>query len=210
MNDVEIMADLKRVYDAIAGRWYDTYKDEPRWWAEGLDAFIMRLSPDAKVLDVGCGAGLKAAYLLEKGVQVVGIDFSEAMITLARQEAPGGEFYVMDMQDVGQLHEIFDGLLLMAVLLHVPKKEVAATLQKLMEKLKPGGYTYMTVKERQPGKPEEELVQDEQYGSGHERFFSYYTEDELRGYNETAGLRVLNTSVVSVNDTRWIQLLGKK
>ncbi len=53
------------------------------------------------ILDVGCGSGIYAVELAERGARVVGVDFSEEMIRLAKkrahavQELPiGASFFV--------------------------------------------------------------------------------------------------------------------
>lgn len=73
---------LKETYNKIADDWFKDHKVDD-WWVEGTDQFISLLKPGASVLDVGCGAGLKSKYLSEKGLQVVGIDFSDKFIERA-------------------------------------------------------------------------------------------------------------------------------
>jgi SAM-dependent methyltransferase len=46
------------------------------------------------VTDLGCGSGILAQQLAESGFEVLGIDFSPAMIALARQRVPAGRFVV--------------------------------------------------------------------------------------------------------------------
>ena len=50
--------------------------------------------PDGMVVDLGCGSGQWARELVRAGYRVLGIDISEDMIELARQKAPGAEFWV--------------------------------------------------------------------------------------------------------------------
>jgi SAM-dependent methyltransferase len=51
---------------------------------------VLGLRPGDRVLDVGCGPGRHARALAERGVQVHGVDISEAFIDLARADAPPG------------------------------------------------------------------------------------------------------------------------
>jgi SAM-dependent methyltransferase len=44
------------------------------------------------VVDLGCGSGIWAKELADAGYDVLGIDQSAAMVTLARQRVPGGRF----------------------------------------------------------------------------------------------------------------------
>jgi 2-polyprenyl-3-methyl-5-hydroxy-6-metoxy-1,4-benzoquinol methylase len=51
------------------------------------------------VLDVGCGTGQLAAYLLDHGIDsYFGIDFSAKAVEYARRNAPGGRFVVEDVR----------------------------------------------------------------------------------------------------------------
>src|SRR3989344_784788 len=45
-----------------------------------------------RILDLGCGTGLYARILLQKGAKVKGIDVSDEMLRIAQQEVPSVEF----------------------------------------------------------------------------------------------------------------------
>ena len=51
-----------------------------------------RVGAGTRVLDLACGAGLVAAAAAERGALPVGLDFSSAMVALARAEYPGISF----------------------------------------------------------------------------------------------------------------------
>jgi SAM-dependent methyltransferase len=46
---------------------------------------------DGLVLEIGCGSGLLTRYLVDAGLRVLATDASPAMLTLARETAPGAE-----------------------------------------------------------------------------------------------------------------------
>jgi SAM-dependent methyltransferase len=91
----------------------------PRWYGEDLAyihdvghaEFALRSAPgileilarsgirDGLVVDLGCGSGLWARELVDAGYQVLGIDISEAMITLSRKRVPEAEFRVGSLFD---------------------------------------------------------------------------------------------------------------
>ena len=50
-------------------------------------------------LDLGCGTGILCKALSERGIDAAGVDLSEGMIALARQQAPLCRFQVADMTD---------------------------------------------------------------------------------------------------------------
>ena len=78
--------DLKATYDKIAKNWFNQHKASD-WWSKPMLGFLSHLKAGQKILDVGCGAGLKAKYLTDRGFEVFGIDFSEEMIKLAQVES---------------------------------------------------------------------------------------------------------------------------
>jgi len=76
-----------------------------------LTRFADRLEPGAHVLDLGCGSGRPvAAYIVERGFKVTGVDSSPTMIELCRARLPDQRWIVADMRELG-LDEQFDGVL---------------------------------------------------------------------------------------------------
>lgn len=204
---------LKDTYNRIAEEWHQDHQSDD-WWQEGTDQFISYLKDSASVLDVGCGGGTKSKYLASKGLKVLGIDFSENMINIASREVPDAKFLVKDINDIDSLDESFDGIFMQAILLHIPKKDVGEVLHKAVTKLNPGGYLYIAVKEKMEGGVDEEVKQEDDYGYAYERFFSYFSIDELRQHLQNVGLEVVHEDVKPPSRTQrksnWLQIIGKK
>lgn len=199
---------LKETYNFIAEDWHKDHMNDD-WWVEGTNAFVAFLKPGDLVLDVGCGSGTKSKYLIEKGLRVVGVDFSENMINIAKREVSGGIFYTLDMREVGKLGQMFDGIFMQASLLHIPRNEAESVLKAMTTQLQPGGYLYVAVKEKKPGKRDEEIEREDDYGYPYERFFSYFTLDEIRGYMHSIGCDVCYEAEATPK-SRWVQVIGKK
>src|SRR3989344_6053984 len=198
--------DLRGTYNHIAEDWFGDHQKDV-WSFEGAGKFASYLNPGSWILDIGCGCGLKSKYLINKGMKVVGIDFSEKMIEIAKKEVPEGEFEVMDLRNVSKLERVFDGIFLQAVLLHIPKNEVSRVLIGLLDKLKSGGYVYVAVKEKKPGGADEEIKKEQDYGYSYERFFSYFTLAEVKKYLENIGIEIIHESITPFGNTRWIQVM---
>ena len=200
---------LRDTYDRIAEDWHSDHTSDT-WWIDGTDAFISLLPRGGKVLDVGCGAGPKIGYLMKHGLQVMGIDFSQRMLDLAKKDCPAGTFKCMAMEDMDQLTETFDGVFAQASLLHVPKKNVGEMIRKMTDRLNPQGILYIAVKEKKEEGPEEEITIERHYGYPYERFFSYFTLPELAGYLEEQGLNVVWKKRDILKKIVWLQIIGKK
>jgi 2-polyprenyl-3-methyl-5-hydroxy-6-metoxy-1,4-benzoquinol methylase len=201
--------DLKSTYNRIAKDWHrDHLRDD--WWIAGTEAFVALLKPGATILDVGCGAGLKSDYLIKKGFHVIGIDFSEKMIELAKREVPGGTFSVRDVHDIESMPGKFDAVFAQAVLLHVPKDKIQNVMRSLVEKINDGGYLYIAVKRQRENEPEESVLAENDYGYPYERFFSYFTISEMESYFKNLGLEICYVNNDANGKTTWIQIVGKK
>jgi len=201
--------DLKATYNRIAEDWFKDHHGDT-WWIEGTNKFVSFLKPGALVLDVGCGAGVKSKYLLDKGLKVVGVDFSEKMVEIAKREVPGVTFRVADIKDLSVLKENFDGILAQAVLLHIPKSEAGDVVKGLRDKLVDGGYLYIAVKQKREGGKEEEILKEDDYGYEYERFFSYFTPPEIQKYIADAGMEICYENVALSGHTNWIQAICRK
>ena len=200
---------LKDTYNKIAEDWYkDHHADD--WWIDGTDKFISFIKQGSTVLDAGCGAGVKSKYLSQKGLKVFGLDFSEKLIEIARRKNPSIEFKVMDMKDAKDLSDDFDGIFMQASLLHIPKRDAPQVLAGLVSKLKHPGYLYVAVKGIIHGEAEESTLKEDDYGYPYERFFSYFSMDELRGYFKDLGLEIVYENQKRVGHTDWLQIIGKQ
>jgi SAM-dependent methyltransferase len=79
-------ADLAYIHDVGHGGF-------ARAAAPGLLALLRRHGIDGGlVVDLGCGSGIWARELTRAGYEVLGVDFSAAMIALARKNAPRAKF----------------------------------------------------------------------------------------------------------------------
>jgi len=203
--------DLKETYNRIAEDWHKDHLHDD-WWIQDNDTFIKNLPTDARVLDVGCGSGVKSKYLIDHGLKVTGIDISEKLLEIARREVPEAEFRVLSMTDLDLIPEMFDGVFAQASLLHIPKKDAEEIVKQMAKRLVPGGLLYIAVKELRAGNSEEEIVKENDYGYEYERFFSYFTMDELERYLTEAGLQVISKlrNPNKSGKTVWLQIIGRK
>lgn len=199
---------LRDTYDRIAGDWARDHESDT-WWRECTTRFASLLPDGARLLDAGCGSGQKARFFQDRGMRVLGIDFSEKLLAIARQTATASEFRLLDLRDIGTLSEEFEGVFAQASLLHIPKAEVLSVIEGMVSRLVPQGLLYVAVKAQRPGNPEEEIVTENDYGYDYARFFSYYSLDEMRAYLVRSGLSLVHAEV-SQGRGEWVQVIARK
>ncbi len=98
--------------------------------------------PHAEVLDIGFGTGTLTAMLYQQGCAVWGQDFSERMITLAREKMPGACLVQGDFTD-GLAETLrahtYDAILATYSLHHLTDEEKIPFIRSLLPLLKPDG-----------------------------------------------------------------------
>lgn len=69
--------------------------------------------PSAKLLDVGCGPGNITKFILSKRAdfEIIGIDISPNMLTLAKKNNPSASFSLLDCRNIDRLNTNFDGII---------------------------------------------------------------------------------------------------
>lgn len=80
-----------KVFDHYA-RYYDLlYRDKDyRGESDFIISLLNKYAPQARsVLELGCGTGIHAQMIAESGYQVLGVDFSEAMLVAANERREG-------------------------------------------------------------------------------------------------------------------------
>lgn len=147
-------------FDAEASRWRDLY-----WQTDVFSviaqhrravalAWVHRLAPppSSRVLEVGCGAGLTATALAQRGLVVDATDGAAAMVALTRQRAAESGVDRRLTVSLGDAHALqFDGGTFRVVValglipwLHSPRQ----ALQEMMRVLQPGGHLIISAGNR--------------------------------------------------------------
>jgi demethylmenaquinone methyltransferase/2-methoxy-6-polyprenyl-1,4-benzoquinol methylase len=102
---------VRAMFDRIA-RVYDlmnsvmTVGMHHRWRERAAD--LAAVGPGKRALDVATGTGDLAVELSSRGADVVGMDFSEQMLELARAKAPGIRFEPGNALELGYADAEFD------------------------------------------------------------------------------------------------------
>jgi len=90
------MGRTKNAYD----RWSANYDHDPNPQTVLEKASVVELvspAPGDRILDAACGTGRYCRLFLERGAKVIGVDFSEGMLGIARTALPRVQFHCADL-----------------------------------------------------------------------------------------------------------------
>ena len=162
-------------YDNVADDyWYGTRNHDV---SQNYEAFLEAIEgkPPFDILDLGCGPGRDLQYFNSLGHAVIGLDGSEALVSLARLnsgcEVLQQNFLAMDLPE----HR-FDGVFANASLFHVPSQELPRILLEVSTTLKSRGVLFCS---NPRGNNEE--------GLGGSRYSCFFDLDTWRDYVIDAG-----------------------
>lgn len=187
------------VYDAQVDQYADFVQRlsvEP-----ALLRFIERLNSGDLVLDLGCGPAHSSATLREHGLRVDPVDASAQMVRLANDTfdiaARQAQF-----SDIDATH-LYHGVWANFSLLHARSEDFPGILAALHTALKPSGLLHLGMK-LGSGSTRDKL----------DRYYSYYSEGELREHLRRAGFEtlavVLGEGAGLAGDVEpWIVLQGR-
>ena len=112
---------------------------DKRWRRRVVKRVQSLMPPNARVLDVGCGTGDLSIELFDKtAADVVGIDFCNPMLQLARQKAPQLTFIEGDALQLPFPDASFDMMTVGFVLRNL--SSVTGGLAEFKRVLRPGGW----------------------------------------------------------------------
>lgn len=129
-------------WQRVAGRYQDSWAGLTAGFIEPL-ADAARVASGQRVLDVCCGPGFVAEAAQARGADVVGLDFTAEMVTIARARCPEVEFHHGDAQSLPFDDASFDAVLMNFGLLHLAQPERA--LREAARVLRAGGRYAFTV-----------------------------------------------------------------
>ena len=196
----------RATYDRIARR----YAEHQRQLEMGDDSafsileevFHARLRRDGLVADVGCGPGIDACRLEERGLRVVGLDLSRGMLDVAADEL-SGQLIQADMRSLPLVAGAFDGIWCVASLLHVPERDTMSVLRGFKRALGSFGVLALATALGQ-----HEQCESVEYAQGEQRWYVYRDRRVLREQLLSAGFSVMFDSEVRGN-RQWATFLAQ-
>ena len=182
---------MARGYDEVAERYLDWSPLQP---SAARLTYLQRardvIPAGARVLELGCGAGVPMTAALAESREVTGVDISATQIALARRNVPAATFLQADMTTLSFDPESFDAVVAFYSLTHVPRDDVPPLLARIREWLRPAGTFLASMGvEDDPGTVEEDWL-------GVDMFFSHFSAKKNRRFVEEAGLIIDSAEVL--------------
>jgi SAM-dependent methyltransferase len=140
------MNDSTPAYDRIAAR-FAVLAEDNAYNAHYERPATLSLLPDVaalRVLDAGCGPGLYARILVDRGARVVGVDASAEMLRLAAKRVPEAELHLADLAaPLPFADAAFDAVVSPLAIDHL--RDWRPVLRELARVLAPGGVLVFSV-----------------------------------------------------------------
>lgn len=186
-------------FEALASRWWDRSSEfKPLHDINPLRAnYIDQYSPVAgkRLVDVGCGGGILAEAMAQRGAIVTGIDMGEAPLSVARlhqlESGVAVDYHQSTAEQLAEREaESYDIVCCLEMLEHVP--DPAAVIAACAELARPGGTLYFSTINRNPKSFAFAIVGAEHVlqllPAGTHEYAKFIKPSELAGWLRSAGL----------------------
>jgi|TARA_A100001518_G_C1214250_1_gene56950 2-polyprenyl-6-hydroxyphenyl methylase/3-demethylubiquinone-9 3-methyltransferase len=206
-------------FEALASRWWDRNSEfkplheinplRTNWIDERVGL------AGKKVLDVGCGGGILAEAMAQRGAQVTGIDMGEAPLAVARlhqlESGVSVEYQQSTAEEFAEQHAgTFDVVTCLEMLEHVP--DPGSVIRACTRLLKPGGQVFFSTINRNPKSFLFAIVGAEyvlrMLPRGTHEFAKFIRPAELGGWIRDAGLDLHDITGLTYNPLTRTYKLG--
>lgn len=169
-------------FNTIANEYDEWYETKLGRLVDNIEAecglSLLEDQPGEKYLDAGCGTGNFTKRLIKRELEVIGIDSSDQMLSIAKNKVKDADFKEMNFYGLTFEDDFFDGIFSMAAFEFVenPKK----ALDEFFRVLKPGGE--LIVGTINPDSSWGRMYQSKAFEESIFKHAIFYTMDELKKY----------------------------
>jgi SAM-dependent methyltransferase len=132
------------VYDQEAAAFAKDWHEQPA--PVDLHDVVSRFFiKGGRTADIGCGSGREVAWLNGNGFPADGFDASDGLLEQARVRYPQLTFVHAELPALsGIAPASYDNLLCETVIMHLDPAEVAPSVRRMLDIVKPGGILYLS------------------------------------------------------------------
>jgi ubiquinone/menaquinone biosynthesis C-methylase UbiE len=191
-NPIDVTFDsgpVRHAYELVVDQYAEKFADELAtndFDRSVIDAAVGGLPAGARLVDVGCGPGLVAAYLAEQGRSVFGLDITPAMLRVARRRNPQLMLVCGSVLALPLPAAAVDGIVAWYAVHNLPLPVLRTALAELRRVLSDGGLLVVATH----GGRGEEQIEHQWHGATERVAVTYYAADELRAILGGCGFRV--------------------
>lgn len=189
-------------YDLAAQKYLDNTKahdakdpakakrKQEKLWAN-LKASFETLPEGAKILEVGAADGDNSAYLQSLGYDVIATDVAPAFVkALEDRKLNAQKFNILTDEFPKELR----GVLAWRVFVHFTHEDIEDAMKRVYAALENGGrFVFNVIDIATHDVPEQWVDFSDEYKMGAERFYAYYTEEEIRDIVAQTKFRIVDS-----------------
>jgi ubiquinone/menaquinone biosynthesis C-methylase UbiE len=166
--------------------------------AELIDILVANTPEDGLILDLGCGNGYYTEYISKKR-KVIGIDLSPDFIDFNKKKYSDLAFQVGDMRRLEFEDHSISGIIAIASMIHIPKKEHSAVLKEFRRVLRDNGMLVFIMNLPYGNDSASDgLETRERLGKEVTRYFARYLPEDFKNILIENGYKVVKDKVVSL------------
>lgn len=145
MNSMDPYQETIKTWNKLAEEYRDRFMDFD-FYHGSYDALCSLLPVGARVLELGCGPGVIAKYLLKKrpDLNLLITDGAPNMIKVAKKEVPEAETLVLDVRNLDPLTEQFDAVIAGFLIPYLSLDDLVELIKKLGGRLRSHGWLYVS------------------------------------------------------------------
>lgn len=189
-----------------------TYNSSARQLADKFNALDVRVKDIEEtvhlvnkknpfILEIGCGNGRDAAEILKHTDRYIGIDISEHLLEIAREQVPRGQFVVADIESYDFPAGI-DIVFAFASLIHVPRESFKNIMERIFAVLNEGGVIRLFMKYSDVYA---EVTKEDKFGI---RTYYHYSKEDV--IELTSRFSLLKNELVEFVGQNWLEILLQK
>jgi 2-polyprenyl-6-hydroxyphenyl methylase / 3-demethylubiquinone-9 3-methyltransferase len=208
-------------FEALASRWWDRNSEfKPLHDINPLRAnYVDRHSPVSgkRLVDVGCGGGILAEAMAQRGANVTGIDMGEAPLSVAKlhklESGVEVDYFQSTAEELAASEpESFDIVCCLEMLEHVP--DPGSVIKACADMAKPGAALYFSTINRNPKAFAFAIVGAEHIlqllPAGTHEYDKFIKPSELAGWIRDAGLLLRDQTGLTYNPITRIYKLNPR
>lgn len=191
------MKDVMKLFDNVAEEYASRYWSVDQYKGQ-INQWLNSIPKGGQVLDLGCGPGNYADHALGKRPDLdwKGVDFSPAMIRIAKDSVPRGDFMVGDATDRSIYQGKGEGVMISFVTPYLDNGATKKMIKRVHRYLENEGMLYLgTI----VGEIDEVKAQRSTEGESNSLVTYYRKVETYQGWLERQGFEIINIEKKSVD-----------